>query len=153
MFQLPTEIVELHDALVNAPSSYHVSLIIREFKENVKPGSEGKYICMSLKGKLLFQSHKGDGKVTCWYCGRSLDNSLSRIRGCGPICIQKYGAIPGREQIEIQLTNMYLDYVTEQKKGGKKHLGIRKWLDTLPDNEFSTYWKKFVENVDPFTRN
>ncbi len=151
MLDVPIELVDLNDALVKAPSQQHVSLILREFRENVKVGSDGRYVTI-LPGKLLYQSHKGDGKVTCWYCGRPLDNSLSRIRGCGPICIQKYGPIPGREHVEIQITNMYLGYVAEQKKLGKKHLGIRKWLDILPDDEFSQYWKKFVEEVDPKTR-
>jgi hypothetical protein len=151
MLQLPIELVDLHDALVKVPSQQHVFLIVREFKENVKLGSEGKYIAI-MQGKLLYQNHRGDGKVTCWYCGRPLDNSLSRVRGCGPICLGKYGPIPGREKVEIQITNMYLGYVAEQRKLGKKHLGIRKWLDVLPDNEFSQYWKKFVESVDPKTR-
>lgn len=150
MIEVPVEIVELHDALVKAPSDHHAGLIVREFKENINPGSEGKFISI-IPGRMICQNHKGDGIITCWYCGRPLDNSLSRLRGCGPICIQKYGPIPGREKVEIQVTNMYLGYVSEQRKSSKKHLGIRKWLDTLPDDEFSKYWKKFVESVDPKT--
>ena len=39
---------------------------------------------------------KGDGKVTYLYCGRRLTDDLSRLRGCGPVCLLKYGAIAGR---------------------------------------------------------
>lgn len=151
MLQVPIELVELHDAIKNSPSQQHIGILLHEFKHSINLGSDGRYIA-AIPGKLIWRNHKGDGKITCWYCGKLLDNSLSRIRGAGPVCIRNHGPIPGREHVEIQITKMYLGYVTEQKRVGKKHLGIRKWLDTLQDDDFSKYWKKFVESVDPVTR-
>jgi hypothetical protein len=152
MIQVPIEIVKLHDAIRLAPSDQHKIHIISEYAKSPQNGTAGQFLTIMPSHKVLLKLHKGDGKINCWYCGHPLDNSLSRVRGCGPICIQKYGSIPGREKVEVQITNIYLEYVKEQRVSGKKHLGIRKWLDTLPDDKFTHYWKKFVEDVDPVTR-
>ena len=150
--EVPLEIAELSDRLMNAKTESNRILMIREFKESVIPGAAGTYITLPITGKLILAVKRGDGKITCWYCGRPLDNSLSRVRGCGPICIDRYGPIPGREAIERQITVIYKEYVNECRKAGIKHLGVHKWLATLEDAEFSARWKKIVEEFDPRTR-
>ena len=150
--EISLEIAELHDRLMNAKTHSNRILMIREFKENIVSGESGKYITLPISGKLILAVKRGDGKITCWYCGRPLDNSLSRVRGCGPICIERYGPIPGREAVERQITVIYKGYVNECRKAGTKYLGVHKWLATLPDEEFAARWKKIVEEFDPRTR-
>ena len=43
---------------------------------------------------------KGDGIVTCYWCGRKLLTKQSRIDGVGPICIEKYGAIKWEKDLK-----------------------------------------------------
>jgi len=101
-----------------------------------------------IKGRRL-KAHKGDGIITCWWCGRLLDNSLSRIRGVGPICIGEYGPMPGRDHIEDSLAYLYEFYRSQCKSQKKRPLGIKRWISELPDDEFKRYWKQYVEEVDP----
>lgn len=101
-----------------------------------------------IKGRKLI-AHKGDGIITCWWCGRTLDNSLSRIRGVGPICIGEYGPMPGRDHIEDSLAYLYEFYRSQCKSQKKRPLGIKRWISELSDDEFKAYWKKYVEEVDP----
>jgi len=101
-----------------------------------------------LKGRKLV-AHKGDGIITCWWCGRTLENSLSRIRGVGPICIGEYGPMPGREEIEDNLADLYEFYRSKCKAVKQRPLGIKSWLKSLQDDEFSKYWLHLVEKLDP----
>lgn len=101
-----------------------------------------------LKGRKII-AHRGDGIITCWWCGRTLENSLSRIRGVGPICIGEYGPMPGRDHIEDQLSGIYQLYRVQCKAQKKRPLGIKRWLAELSDDEFKKYWQSFAEQVDP----
>ena len=144
MLEIPIELVELHDALVK--NTEPRAKIFGAFNRKVEQGLSGNYLTLAIKGREIFRvKPKGDGIVTCYWCGRTLDNSLSRIRGVGPICIERHGSMPGREHIESGIASLYQSY----RAGVKKPMGIKKWLDSLPADEFSEFWKKFVEQVDP----
>lgn len=54
IFQIPIELAELHDALLKAPSLQHTLLIIREFRENVRVGSDGRYLTLVNKNNKNF---------------------------------------------------------------------------------------------------
>jgi hypothetical protein len=140
MLEVPISLVNLHDALVKAPSEQHKALILHDFKTS--RWQNNQYLALKTQGRPLSVIHKpkGDGLVRCYWCGKKLDNSLSRIRGVGPICIETHGCMPGREQIESGLAQIYLDY----RATCKKPLGIRKWLETLSDSEFKKYWNKYI---------
>ena len=69
---------------------------------------------------------KGDGIITCYYCGRTLDNSLSQARGIGPICIKEYGPMEGREWIE-GFADDYNDYREDERTV----LSFMRWLEEI----------------------
>jgi len=145
MIQIAQEIVDLHDALVAGKSR---SVAFEEFSRKVEQGLSGNYMTLKIKGREIFRvKPKGDGIITCYWCGRTLDNSLSRIRGVGPICIENHGSMPGREHIESGLSELYQNYRQGVKKG--RPVGIKKWLESLPPDEFTEFWQKFIDQVDP----
>ena len=70
---------------------------------------------------------KGDGYITCYYCGRQLTNTESRILGCGPICHEKYGDVPGRSTDTEIIYQEYLKRVPTGKKAMsfKQYFSVR----------------------------
>jgi hypothetical protein len=63
-----------------------------------EPGFRYNTIRRIIFGKK--QMPKGDGIVTCYYCGKDLTDPMSQARGCDPECIKNYGPLGGREWME-----------------------------------------------------
>jgi hypothetical protein len=110
---------------------------------------EDCYLVIGKPGKKLIipRTPMGDGIVTCYWCGRQLDNSLSQLRGVGPICVEKSGPMPGRENIEDQLAGIYNEYRADMKAAGKKPKGLNAWLNGLEDAVLKEHFKQLIKEL------
>jgi hypothetical protein len=128
-YEIPGSIVLLHDRLTDRhdlpigdpyhPEDWSVAII--PVKRVIK----------------MPRSHKGDGIITCYWCGRTLTNGESRIRGVGPICLGRYGGMPGRSSLDemrtwlgflsrVELLKLKTEFVEEQQQVKPKKSRVKK---------------------------
>ena len=112
--------------------------IIKGFKNKISPKEILTYIQEHVNEQAFLKTWfitgfkpKGDGYITCYYCGRSLTNTQSRILGCGPICHDRYGDVPGRStDTEI----IYNEYLSRVRKTGKKIMSFKQYFSIKGGN-------------------
>lgn len=70
---------------------------------------------------------KGDGKTTCYFCGKMLTDELSFARGVGPECAKTRGSMPTKEWIE-EYAKAFKKYQFTQKRKNLPIASFHKWL-------------------------
>jgi hypothetical protein len=99
------------------------------------------------KGKTYFVAggYKGvgDAWVQCYHCGKLLTDGLSRLRGCGPVCLEKHGEVPGRNIKDVK--GLYRAYLRYADVTGFKPLSILQWI---PKEDFTKkQWECIQEQI------
>jgi len=137
LFVLSGEMKELNDYLVRnkdkGMSPREALVVIRRAK--VKQGRTYQVVG-GYRGV-------GDAWVRCYHCGKLLTDGLSRLRGCGPICLGKYGEVPGRNLKDVK--GLYRAYLRYAELTGFKPMSILQWI---PKEDFTRkQWDRIQEQI------
>lgn len=130
LIELSGEMKLINDLIV--AQKYLKESIIKGFDHILTPAEIAEFVYNQVDKRVFLKTWlitgfrpKGDGYITCYYCGRPLTNTDSRILGCGPICHERYGDVPGRSKDTEIIYQEYLKRAIGKVMSLKQYFSVR----------------------------